>query len=116
MSSSTQSYIESLLILRSSLIYFLLCKTSELMGLVKTAFKSVLNVGLYLPRVVGAYNIYTDVFPWKFIQNYHLFYLTLYIDIYLWFTSLLCGVMFLHHDLYRVYTIIGDLSPLSNPV
>ena len=76
----------------------------------------MLNLGLYLLRAVGAYKIYTEFAPWKFVRNHHAFYLTLYIDVYILLTSLLDSVIFVHCDLFRVYTIIGDSSPLLNPV
>ena len=43
-----------------------LYETSELVGLVKNGFNSMLNLGLYLQRVVGYFNIYTELVTWKF--------------------------------------------------
>ena len=50
-------------------------------GVIYMQISEMLNLGLYLPHLVGAYNIYTEFFSWKFVQNYHLFYLTFYIDL-----------------------------------
>ena len=37
----------------------------------ENGFNSMLNLGLYFLRVVETYKIYTDFFPWEFLQNYH---------------------------------------------
>ena len=76
----------------------------------------MLDLGLYLLCIIGAYKIYTEFYPWQFVQNHDEFYLTLYIDLCILLTSLLDGVIFIHYYLFRVYTIIGDASPLPNPV
>ena len=57
----------------------------------------MLNLGLYLPRVVGAYKIYTEFVPWKCFQNYHYFFLNL-----------------VHQPLYFIYLLIRwrHISPL----
>ena len=68
----------------------------------------MLDLGLYFLRVVGDYEMYTQFVPWNSVQNYHWFYLTLYIDLCLLLTSLSDGAIFLHYDSCRVYTIIGD--------
>ena len=76
----------------------------------------MLNLGLPFLRAVGAYNIYTDFFLGIFSKIAIYLILTLYIDLCLLLASLLEIVMFLHHDSCQIYTIIGDSSPLSNPV
>ena len=76
----------------------------------------MLKLGLYILRVVGAYKIYIEFVPWKFVQNYHSFYFTLYIDLCILSTYKLYGVTFIHYDSFRFYTIIGDAPPLSNPI
>ena len=40
-------------------------------------------------------------------------YLTLYIDLCILLTSLLDGVMIPNYDSFRVFTMIGDASPIS---
>ena len=76
----------------------------------------MLNLGLYLQRILRAYKIYTEFFPWETFWNDDLFYLTLYIDLYLLLNSLSDVVMILHYGLLQVYKIIGDASSLSNTV
>ena len=103
------SYVQKhLLILRLSLLYCALYKPSELVVWVKTDFNSMLNLGLSFIRVVGAYKIHTEFFPLENLQNYHWFYLTLYINLCILLTSWLDGVIFIHDNSYRVFTIIGD--------
>ena len=41
----------------------------------------MLNVGLYFLRLVGSYKIYTEFVLGVLSENYHLFYLTLNIDL-----------------------------------
>ena len=57
---------------QSPLLHCALCKPSELVGLLKTDFKSMLTLGLSFLHVVGAYNIYTESGTWQFVQHYHL--------------------------------------------
>ena len=85
-------------------------------GFSKNGFNSMLNLGLYFLRVVWYFKIYTEFVTWNFPQNYHVFYLTLYIYLCLLLTSLLYGVIFLHYYSWRFYKIIGDASPLSNTI
>ena len=42
-----------------------------MVGLAKTDFNSMLNLGPSFLRFVGAYKIYTDLDPWKSPQKYH---------------------------------------------
>ena len=67
MSNYAQSYIEYLVSLRSSSLYFVLYKPSDLVGSVVTA----LNLPLYLLSIVGSYKIYTGFIPWHFFLNRH---------------------------------------------
>ena len=85
-------------------------------GFSENGFNSMISLGLSFLCVVGDYKIYTEFVPRDFFQNPYWFYYTLYIDLFLLVTSLLEGVIFLHYDSCQVYTIIGDASPLSNPV
>ena len=71
-------------------------------------------LGLSFLHVVETYKIYTKFVSWQFFQNDLLFYLTLYIDLYHLLTSLSDGVLFIHYDSCRVYTIISDAPPLLN--
>ena len=99
MSYNTQSYREYELSSRFSLLYCLLCKPFELVGLVKNCSNCMLILGLFYLCVVGSYKIYTESISWQFVQNHHLFDLTLYIDSCFLLTPLPDGVTFLHHDL-----------------
>ena len=47
----------------------MLHKPSELVGLVKNGFNSMLNLGLYFQRVVGYFNIYTELVTWNFFPK-----------------------------------------------
>ena len=98
------------------MIYCVFYKPSDMVGLVKNGFNNILNLGLSYLRVVGDFKIYTEFVTWQFSRNYHVFYLTLYIYLCILLTSLSDGVIFLHYELYQVHTIIGDSSPLSNPI
>ena len=76
-----------------------------MLGLLKNVFKSMSNLDLSFPYFVGVYKIYIEFVPLKFVKNYHLFYLTSYIDL---------GIIFIYYDSLRVDTIIGDTPHLSN--
>ena len=73
MSDSTHPYRKYVLTSQLLSLYCALYKPSEMMGLVetKTAFKSILNIGLSFLRVLGAYNIYSEFVPWQYFRNYH---------------------------------------------
>ena len=45
-------------------------KPSDPVGLVKTAYNIMLDLGIYFLRVVGTYKSYTEFVPWKFVRNY----------------------------------------------
>ena len=72
--------------------------------------------GQYFLHVVRAFKIYTEFVPYQFVQNQHLFDMTLHIDLCTLLTSLSDGIMFLHHESLWVHTISGDSSTISNPV
>ena len=76
----------------------------------------MLNSCLSLLCIGGPYKIYIEFILWKFVQNYHLFYLTLCIDLYLLLNYLWDGIIFIQYESFWVYTIIGEESPISNPV
>ena len=68
----------------------------------------MLNLGLFFLRVVGTYKIYTEFF----LRNLYEITINLFdlVHLTLSFIDLLIGQ--LHHDSYRLHTIIGDASPL----
>ena len=76
----------------------------------------MLNLGLSLLRFLEAYKIYTEFFPWQFVQNDHEYDLNLYIYLCLSLISLPDDVIFLKYESCRVYTSIGDTSLLLNPI
>ena len=83
-------------------------------GFSDNGFNTMLNLGLFTLLVLGAYKIYTEFVTWQCIQSFHLFYLTVYIDLSILLNALSYSVMFIHHETYRVYTIIVDVSHLPN--
>ena len=76
----------------------------------------MLHLGLYFPRFLGAYNVYTEFFLGIFPKLPFVLFGLVHIELCLLLTSLSGGIIFLHYDSFQVYTIIGDTSPILNPV
>ena len=106
--SVLHKYLPSLL---SSSYYGELYKPSNLVGLVKMDLTLCWFRHIFPTCCRGLYDLHR-VASLLIFRNHHWFYLTLYIEICIFLTSLFYGVIFLHYESFWVYKIIGDSSPL----